>query len=64
MDTADAKAREREARPETAPHAADPDDTRDSKFGLLKITRPLDLNAEDQGGDPYNTTGRFTRIKG
>ena len=32
-----------------------------SKVGLLRITRPLDISMDDQGGDPYNSTGRFTR---
>jgi hypothetical protein len=31
-----------------------------SRVGLLRITRPLDI-MDDTGGDPYNSTGRFTR---
>ena len=64
MDTAPAKSRDDQAKPDKAPpQATNGDVTRDDTYGLLKITRPLDLNSEDQGGDPYNSTGRFTRIK-
>ncbi len=64
MDTTPTKLRNDLTHPETAaPRTDDGDETRDAKFGLLKITRPLDINPEEQGGDPYNSTGRFSRIK-
>ena len=43
--------------------SADQDKCRDAKFGLLEITRPLGMNPDEQGGDPYNSSGRFSRIK-
>lgn len=34
-----------------------------ARVGLLRITRPLSV-MDDTGGDPYNSTGRFTRKHG
>lgn len=46
------------------------EDEDSARVGLLRITRPLDISSDEQdgsseelGGDPYNSTGRFTRSK-
>lgn len=59
LDTPEAVAEQR------AQQRVEPDDREDaSQVGLLRITRPLDINSDELGGDPYNSTGRFSRIKG
>jgi hypothetical protein len=64
MDTEPVKLTDEPIQSDKIAHpATEQDETRDAKFGLLKITRPLDINPDEQGGDPYNSTGRFSRIK-
>ncbi len=48
-----------EQRTKHSPATADGEDS--ARVGLLRITRPLDITSDDMGGDPYNSTGRFTR---
>ena len=33
-----------------------------AEYGKVRLKKPLDLNLEDTGGDPYNSTGRFSRV--
>ncbi len=33
----------------------------DAEYGKVKLVKPLDISSDDPGGDPYNSTGRFSR---